>query len=136
VTPLVVLDASAAAEIVARTTDGRRLLALAPSPRRWVVPDHFHVETAGALRRMLNQGLISEERADRALSRVLALPALLSASKPLVAEAWAYRHNLIVQDAAYVVLADHLGAPLLTGDRKLAKAPNLPIQVLHLSADD
>jgi len=42
----VVLDASAAAEIVARTTLGRSLLALVAHDRVWWVPDHFHVETA------------------------------------------------------------------------------------------
>jgi predicted nucleic acid-binding protein len=36
-----------------------------------------------------------------------------------------------VHDAVYV-LAKHLGAPVLTGDRKMAGAPNLPVQVLAL----
>jgi predicted nucleic acid-binding protein len=45
----------------------------------------------------------------------------------------AYRANLIVHDALDVVLAEHLDAPLLTGDRKMAGAPNLPVSVLHLS---
>jgi predicted nucleic acid-binding protein len=31
------------------------------------------------------------------------------------------------QDGVYVVLAKHLNAPLLTGDRKLAGAPKLPV---------
>jgi predicted nucleic acid-binding protein len=43
------------------------------------------------------------------------------------------RDNLIVHDAVYVVLAKHLGAPVLTGDRKMAGSPNLPVQVLHIS---
>lgn len=130
----VVLDASAGAEIVARTALGRRLLALAPRDRAWWVPDHFHVETAGALRRMLLSGLIDEPRAASALDRLLRLPASVARSAPLLAEAWRYRNNLIVHDAVYVVLAEHLGAPLLTGDRKMAGAPNLPVQVLYLSA--
>ena len=44
------------------------------------------------------------------------------------------RKNIIIHDAVYVALARHLGAPLLTGDRRLAGAPNLPVQILHLSA--
>ncbi len=130
----VVLDASAGAEIVARTAVGRRLLALAPRDREWWVPDHFHIEVAGALRRMLLRGLIDEARATSALTRVLRLPASVARSAPLLPEAWRYRNNLIVHDAVYVVLAEHLGAPLLTGDRKMASAPNLPVSVLHLSA--
>ena len=54
----------------------------------------------------------------------------------LIGEAWTYRRNLIVQDVVHVVLAAHLDAPLLTGDRRIAGAPNLPIRVLHLSVAD
>ena len=129
----VVLDASAAAEIVVRTSLGRRLLALAPRDRSWWVPDHFHVEAAGAVRRMLLNAFIDEERAAGALGRLLTLPVTIARSQPLIVEAWTYRRNLIVQDAVYIVLAKHLGAPVLTGDRKMAGAPNLPVQVLHIS---
>ncbi len=51
----------------------------------------------------------------------------------LIGEAWRHRDNITIHDAVYVVLAQHLDAPLLTADRKLAAASNLPIQVLHLS---
>jgi len=129
----VVLDASAAAEIVVRTTIGRRLLALVPRDRTWWVPDHFHVETAGAIRRMLNNELVDVTRANAALEQLLTLPVTVSRSQPLIAEAWTYRNNLIIHDAVYVVLARHLDAPLLTADRRIARAPQLPIQVLHIS---
>ena len=129
----VVLDASAGAEIVVRSALGRRLLALAPHDRAWWVPDHFHVEAAGALRRMLLKNLIDESRANEALARLLALPVTVTRSQPLIAEAWTYRSNLIIHDAVYIVLAKHLAAPLLTGDRKMAGAPNLPVTILHIS---
>jgi predicted nucleic acid-binding protein len=128
-----VLDASAAAEIVVRTTIGRRLLALVPRDRTWWVPDHFHVETAGAIRRMLNNELVDVTRANAALERLLTLPVTVSRSQPLIAEAWTYRNNLIIHDAVYVVLARHLDAPLLTADRRIARAPQLPVRVLHIS---
>jgi predicted nucleic acid-binding protein len=129
----VVLDASAGAEIVVRSALGRRLLALAPRDRTWWVPDHFHVECAGALRRMLLKGVIDEVRASAAVGRLLSLPVTVARSQLLIAEAWTLRNNLIVHDAVYVVLAKHLGAPVLTGDRKMAGAPNLPVPVLHIS---
>lgn len=133
---LVVLDASAAAELVTRTSLGQRLLALAPRDRTWWAPDLFHVETAGAIRRMRLNGLIDEVRATHALERLLALPVTVARSRPLVPDAWVHRHNLTIQDAVYVALAQHLDAPLLTGDRRIAGAPNLPVQVLHMSATD
>jgi predicted nucleic acid-binding protein len=40
----------------------------------------------------------------------------------LLERAWALRHNLTPYDAAYVALAEALGAPLLTADRRLARA--------------
>jgi predicted nucleic acid-binding protein len=97
------------------------------------VPDHFHVETAGAVRRMLLRGIIDESRATAALVRLHRLPVMVARSEPLIDEAWSYRSNLIVQDAVYVVLARHLDAPVLTGDRKMAGAPNLPASILHIA---
>jgi predicted nucleic acid-binding protein len=62
----------------------------------------------------------------------LSQPVTVARSRPLLPEAWTLRHNLIVQDAVW--LARHLDAPLLTGDRRLANAPRLPVQVLHTSS--
>jgi predicted nucleic acid-binding protein len=132
----VVLDASAGAGIVMRSALGRRLLSLAPRDRQWWVPDHFDVEAAGAVRRMLLRGVIDETRATSAIERLLTLRVVVSRSQPLISEAWTLRRNIIIHDAIYVALARHIGAPLLTGDRRLAGAPNLPIQILHLSASN
>lgn len=77
--------------------------------------------------------LIDEQRAASALDRLLFLPVVVARSHPLIAAAWTFRANLIVHDALYVVLVRILDAPLLTGDRKVAGAPNLPVSVLHLS---
>jgi predicted nucleic acid-binding protein len=130
---VVVLDASAAAELVTRTALGRRLRKLAPSDAAWWAPDHLYVEAGAAVRKMRLRGLISVERADAAIAQLLALPVTVVRSKPLVPEAWAMRENVTVADAVYVVLARHLDGPLLTGDRRLARAPKLGITVLHLS---
>ena len=85
------------------------------------------------MRRMRLKGLIDEGRATRAVDSLLTLPVTVSRSRPLIGEAWTYRQNLIVQDAVNDVLAPHQDAPLLTGDRRIAGAPNLPIEVLHIS---
>jgi predicted nucleic acid-binding protein len=130
---VVVLDASAAAELVTRTTLGRRLRKLAPADASWWAPDHLYVEAGAAVRRMSLRGLIGTERADAAIAQLLALPITIVRSKRLLREAWAMRENVTIADAIYVVLALHLDGPLLTGDRRLAQAPNLGITVLHLS---
>jgi len=43
--------------------------------------------------------------------------------QPLIGRCWELRNNLTVYDAAYVALAEAITADLLTGDRRLAKAP-------------
>jgi predicted nucleic acid-binding protein len=50
----------------------------------------------------------------------------------LFSDARRRRTNVTFADAVYVALAEHLGAPLLTDDRKLANTPNLPLRILHL----
>jgi predicted nucleic acid-binding protein len=130
---IVVLDASAAAELVTRSALGRRLRKLAPPDATWWAPDHLYVEAAAAIRRLRLRGIITAERADAAIVRLLTLPVTVVRSKPLMREAWVMRDNLTVADAIYVVLARHVDGPLLTGDRHLARAPKLRITVLHLS---
>ncbi|HUI72335.1 MAG TPA: type II toxin-antitoxin system VapC family toxin, partial [Spirochaetia bacterium] len=41
----------------------------------------------------------------------------------LLARIWELRDNLTAYDAAYVALAEALGTPLVTRDRRLASAP-------------
>lgn len=62
-----------------------------------------------------------------ALTRLLSAPNRRLAVKPLIRAAWRLRHNLTVGDALYVVAAEHLGAPLVTTDLRLARAPTLGI---------
>ena len=47
----------------------------------------------------------------------------------LLTRVWELRNNLTAYDAVYVALAEALGAPLLTRDRRLAAAPGHHAQV-------
>lgn len=75
-------------------------------------------------------GKMSAARTAVALNRLLATPMRRVQVRPLVAEGWALRHNVIVADALYVVLARHLDAPLVTADMALAAAPGLGVPVI------
>lgn len=66
--------------------------------------------------------------------------ALLLAAAPLIDHryemagslgqaAWGLRENVSFYDALYVALAQALSVPLLTGDRRLSRAPGLPCAV-------
>jgi predicted nucleic acid-binding protein len=135
VTDPVVIDASAAVEISLNTARGRALSRLLPPrPVLWV-PEHYFVEVGSALRRLeVVERRIDSGTAAEALRRANSLPARRVSVRPLVAESWSRRHSITMGDALYVVLAEHLRCPILTGDRRLAGAPGLKTPVLHISS--
>jgi predicted nucleic acid-binding protein len=51
---------------------------------------------------------------------------------PLMPAAWELRHNFSAYDAMYVALAQRLGLPLVTSDRRLARAARSECEVLEL----
>ncbi len=116
-----VLDASAGVEVVLATEAGK-FFATFLHGNRLYVPDLFYSETAGAVRRLSHQKVITLPQAETAFSRLLCLDAIRIGVKPLLARAWDLRHNLTIADAIYVVLAQSLTAHLLTGDTRLARA--------------
>jgi predicted nucleic acid-binding protein len=129
----VVVDASAGVEIAAETTTGKALSRLVPSGAELWVPEHFFAECGAVLRKWDNGGVLSSDQLDAALGRLLRLPVRRVQLRGLFRDAWARRHNFTFADAIYVALAVDVGASLLTGDRRLAAAPTMPVAVLHLS---
>lgn len=67
--------------------------------------------------------------ATRAIAELLALEVVRYPHDALLARIWPLRGNLTVYDAAYVALAEHLEAPLLTCDARLAASPGLRVTV-------
>jgi predicted nucleic acid-binding protein len=133
VTPVVV-DASAGVEIIAGTKVGRALrLLLPPDPVLWV-PETLYVEVGTVLRRWDLNRTLTAVQVEKAVRRLAAWPLRVAQIRGLFTDAWRHRHNITFADATYVALAEHLNAPLLTGDHRLAATPTLPIQVLRLPA--
>ena len=94
-----------------------------------IAPDLLPHEVANVLRRRRNGGLLSSAEAELAHDELLALPIELWPWQPIADRAWLLGANLPSYDAAYVALAETTGAPLLTRDRRLARAPGVECAV-------
>jgi predicted nucleic acid-binding protein len=86
-------------------------------------PELIDLEVTSVIRGQLAGGHLDVRRAELALADLLDLPVRRAPHRPLLARCWELRANLTVYDAAYVALAEALGADLLTADLRLAKAP-------------
>ena len=86
-------------------------------------PALINLEVASVWRGLVRGGHLDARRAALALTDLADLPIQRVAHTPLLVRCWELRENLTIYDAAYVALAAALGAALVTGDRRLAKAP-------------
>lgn len=133
---MLVVDASVL--VVALTDDGvdgdRARLRL--RGERLGLPELADLEVASVLRRLLVAGKVDARRARLALNDLRSLPAARAPHLPLLERAWQLRDNVTIYDGVYVALAEALGAVLLTGDERLARAPvvRCPVEVLSASA--
>jgi predicted nucleic acid-binding protein len=121
---VIVVDASAVLETLLRTpaaaaVEGR----LFDSRQTLHAPHLIDVEVAQVVRRYAAAGELDAERGREALADLADFPLLRYPHDLLLQRIWELRNNLTAYDAAYVALAEVLGAPLLTCDRRLAAAP-------------
>ncbi len=117
---MIVLDASAAVDLVLGQPAARTIARTMESHPEVNVPEHFHVEALAALRRLRLHGGLSEREGQRALRALARLRAVRYPVLPLTDAIWALRERLTPYDAAYLALADRLGADVVTSDRGLA----------------
>lgn len=84
-------------------------------------PPLVDVEVASALRRLERRGTIDPSHATALLDDAARAPIDRFPHEPILRRAWQWRHDLSVYEAIYVALAEALGAPLCTADRRLAR---------------
>ena len=127
---MIVLDASAVVELLLGTERGQAVAVRIADPSLGLHAPHLvDIEAAQALRRYVREGQLDLGSAEAALGDLRSLDVQRHAHEPLLDRVWALRHNLTAYDAAYVALAEVLRAPLLTCDRRLARAPGLAARV-------
>jgi len=120
---VIVVDASALLEVLLRTSAAKavedRLFGLRETLH---APHLVDLEVAQVIRRYAAANQIDGERGRAALVNLADFPIQRYPHSILLRRIWDLRSNLTAYDAAYVALAEALGAPLLTRDRRLASA--------------
>jgi predicted nucleic acid-binding protein len=120
---LLVIDSSVLVALLAEAGDAGAWASEAVDGATLVAPQSALFEAANILRRHVMNGQLSLAEATLAHADLVVLPIQLWPYGPLAERAWELRENLTVYDAAYVALAELLGATLVTLDVRLAKAP-------------
>ena len=121
---MIIVDASAFLELLLDTTSGAGVSRrLSETGEDAGAPYLLDVEVTHALRRLEKRGDLTAARAFEALQDLHDFPLRRYPHTLLLPRVWELRRNLTAYDATYVALAEALGAPLLTRDRRLANAP-------------
>jgi predicted nucleic acid-binding protein len=93
------------------------------------VPDLFDAEVMNVLRHRHLAGSFDEHVVGAMTQRLRTGPIRRHPLLAMLDQMWALHDNVAMYDAAYVALAAHLGLPLVTADRSLARARGLPCQL-------
>jgi predicted nucleic acid-binding protein len=120
---VIVLDASAVVELLLGSPRGAMVRARIQRPDESLHAPHLlDVEVASVLRRYHLSGEISDDEGREALADLAGLDIARYPHDPLLPRVWELRRSVTAYDAVYLALAEVLEAPLLTLDRRLARA--------------
>lgn len=118
----VVADSSVVvALLIDAGTDGQWAVAQSAG-MQLLAPEILPFEAVFVLRRHERAGTISAHRAEQAHRTMIGLDIGYVPYRMLADSIWRKRQQVSTYDAAYCALAEALGAPLLTLDRRLARA--------------
>lgn len=127
---MIVLDASAAVDWLLQSPAGQKIDdRIFSGGESLHAPHLLDLEVAQVMRRLVREGAITAARADQAIQDLSDLRIARYPHVVLLPHIWRLRHNLSAYDAAYVVLAEKLGATLITRDVRLVAAAGLPRRV-------
>ncbi len=120
---MIVVDASAILEVLLNTPTGDKVAVRLSEPGETLHAPHLlDIEVAQVLRRYALAEEFDADRGEQAFSDFAALPIERYSHQVLLGRIWQLRESLTAYDAAYVVLAEALDAPLVTCDARLSRA--------------
>lgn len=121
---MIVVDASVVIEVLLNTPAGIQMAERFFDPAETLHAPHLlDVEVAQVLRRYTRTGELDTDRGLQALEDLVDFPLTRYPHDLFLLRIWELRHNVTAYDAAYIALAEALGALLLTRDAALASVP-------------
>ncbi len=93
-------------------------------------PHVLDIEVVGVVRKRVQRKELTLQRATAALSDFVDFNLARHPHTLLLGRMWELRANFTASDAAYVALAELLGAALVTTDSRLARAPGIRARIV------
>lgn len=130
---MIVPDASVlSVALTSGSDDGVRLRGRLGTQQLYA-PALIDLEVLSVWRRWVRTGRLTDAEARRAIDSLRSFPLGRVHHQLLTERCWALHETVTPYDAAYVAVAELLDASLLTGDRRLARAPGIRCRVEVLS---
>jgi predicted nucleic acid-binding protein len=129
---VIVLDTSAIVEFLVGGDPAADRIRAMTMGEKLAAPHAVDLECASALRGLVHGSKLPPDEAERALQLLGRMEIRRYGHLPLLARIWQLRHNMWPYDAAYVALAESLGAELVTLDAKMEKVPGLMCNIRNL----
>jgi len=127
---VIVLDASIAIELLLDADVGRRAAeGRVATSASLHAPHVIDLEVAQVARRLVRDGVATAQRGRELLEDLRDLEIERYPHDVLLERIWQLRDRMTAYDAAYVALAEALGAPLVTCDARLSRAAGDLVEV-------
>lgn len=119
---MIVVDASAVLELLLGGPSAAAVARRIGGDEGLHAPHLLDLEVAQVLRRYALTGVLAEERGRQALEDLGDLDLVRHPHDLFLPRIWELRQRVTAYDASYLALAEALPAPLVTLDRRLARA--------------